>query len=204
MSSPAVFSDWTISAYLIAARRCRPVVTLIRRTALHGWRSTAKTCWRSRSILTEHDPMYEEIASQVPRAFPLDRLRHGSDGRRTTIEMWDTEEGFFYDLLHLPNGDAMRLKVRSMVGLLPLCASTVLEATGVLARHPRLMELIEVFKKRHPDVLKHIAPADGKFVGYAAVACYRSATRQKIERILGYMLDENEFLGPYGIRSLSR
>ena len=65
-------------------------------------------------------------------------------------EMWDDEDGFFYDLLHLPNGDAMRLKVRSMVDLLPLCASTVFES-GVMAQHPRMMELVEIFRKRHPE-----------------------------------------------------
>jgi len=154
-------------------------------------------------ILTDHNPMYEDIASRFLEHFlwisyAMDRIGTHHD------EMWDTEEGFFYDLLHLPNGDAMRLKVRSMVGLLPLCASTVLEANGVLARHPRLMELVEVFKHRHPDVLKHIAPADGKFVGYAGRRLLSVCNKQKIERILGYMLDENEFLSPYGIRSLSR
>jgi len=56
------------------------------------------------------------------------------------IEMWDAQDGFFYDVLRLPNGDCRRLKVCSMMGLLPLCASTVVEATGVLARHPRLLE----------------------------------------------------------------
>ena len=154
-------------------------------------------------ILTEHNPMYEDIAGRFLEHFlwityAMDRIGTHHD------EMWDAEEGFFYDLLHLPNGDAMRLKVRSMVGLLPLCASTVLEVTGVLARHPRLMELIEVFKQRHPDLLKHIAPADGKFVGYAGRRLLSVCNRQKIERILSYLLDENEFLSAYGIRSLSR
>jgi hypothetical protein len=98
----------------------------------------------------------------------------------------------------------MRLKVRSMVGLLPLCASTVLEATGVVARHPRLQELIDVFKKRHPEVLKHIAPLDDKFVGYNDRRLMAVCNKEKIQRVLSYMLDENEFLSPYGLRSLSR
>jgi hypothetical protein len=117
--------------------------------------------------------------------------------------MWDTEEGFFYDLLHLPNGDAMRLKVRSLVGLLPLCASTVLEVSGLFVRHPRLGELVELFRKRHPDLLKHIAPADSNFVGYAERRLLSVCNKEKIERILAYMLDESEFFSPYGIRSLS-
>jgi len=118
--------------------------------------------------------------------------------------LWNEEDGFFYDLLRLPDGQAMRLKVRSMVGLLPLCASTVLEPNGVLERHPRLAELVEMFKKRHPEVLKHIAPGDQTFVGYAERRLLSVCNKQKIQRVLAYMLDENEFLGPYGIRSLSR
>jgi hypothetical protein len=153
--------------------------------------------------LTEYDSVYEEVAFRFLEHFlwityAMDRMGENHD------EMWDTKDGFFYDLLHFPNGDAMRLKVRSMVGLLPLCASTVLEPAGIVAKSPRLRDLLETFKKRHPDLLKHIAPADGKFVGYNGRRLMSVCNKQKIERILGYMLDENEFLGPYGIRSLSK
>ena len=154
-------------------------------------------------ILAEYDSMYEDIAFRFLEHFlwityAMDRIGENHD------EMWDTQEGFFYDLLHFPNGDAMRLKVRSLVGLLPLCASTVFEAKGTLAQHPRLVELVEVFKNRHPELLKHIAPADEKFTGYAERRLLSVCNKEKIERILAYMLDENEFFGPYGIRSLSR
>ena len=154
-------------------------------------------------ILTEYDSMYEDIAFRFLEHFlwityAMDRIGAHHD------EMWDGQDGFFYDLLHLPNGDAMRLKVRSLVGLLPLCASTVLEETGRVQAHPRLKELVEIFKKRHPDLLEHIAPADGKFTGYANRRLMSVCNKEKIERILRYMLDENEFFGPYGIRSLSR
>jgi hypothetical protein len=153
-------------------------------------------------ILTEYDSMYEEIAFRFLEQFiwityAMDRMGEHHD------EMWDTQDGFFYDLLHLPNGDAMRLKVRSMVGLLPLCASTVFEPE-VLKSHPRLQELVALFMKRHPDLLKHIAPADERFVGYKGRRLLSVCNKQKIERVLAYLLDEGEFLGPYGIRSLSR
>jgi len=89
------------------------------------------------------------------------------------------------------------------VGLLPLCASTVFEGR-VLAQHPRMLELVEMFKKRHPELLKHIAPADEKFVGYDSRRLLSVCNKQKVEKILAYMLDENEFFGPYGIRSMSK
>ena len=154
-------------------------------------------------ILTEYDSMYEDIAFRFLEHFiwityAMDRMGDNRD------EMWDEEDGFFYDLLHLPNGDSMRLKVRSMVGLLPLCASTVLEPTGVVTRHPRVRELIDLFRKRHPDLLKQIAPADESFIGYAERRLLSVCNKKKIEQILSYMLDENEFFGPYGIRSLSK
>jgi hypothetical protein len=99
-----------------------------------------------------------------------------------------------YDLLHFPNGDAVRLKVRSLVGLLPLCASTIFEP-GRIERHPRLLELLDVFGKRHPEVIEKIAPRNGMFVGYGNRRLLSVCDKAKIERILGYMLDENEFFG---------
>jgi len=101
-------------------------------------------------------PIYEEIAFKFVQhfmwiAYAMDRRGEHHD------EMWDEEDGFFYDLLRLPDGQAMRLKVRSLVGLLPLCASTVFEEDSV-TRYPRLMELINQFRKRHPELVSHVAP----------------------------------------------
>jgi len=153
-------------------------------------------------ILADADPMYEEMAYRFLEHFlwityAMDRIGANHD------EMWDTSDGFFYDLLHFPDGRAVRLKVRSMVGLLPLCASTVFEH-GIAARHPRLMQLVDLFRKRHPEVLKHIAPADEQFVGYRGRRLLAVCNKEKVQRILAYMLDEKEFFGPHGIRSLSR
>lgn len=153
-------------------------------------------------ILTEHDAVYEEIASKFVQHFmwityAMDRIGEHHD------EMWDEEAGFFYDLLRLPDGKSMRLKVRSLVGLIPLCASSVFES-DMLKRHPRLMEMITVFKQRHPEIISHISPTNIGFIGYKDRRLLSILNKKKLERVLRYMLDEKEFLGPHGIRSLSK
>jgi len=153
-------------------------------------------------VLADHDPVYEEIAFKFLENviwinYAMDKVgEHGDD-------MWDEEDGFYYDVLRLPSGEAFRLKVRSMVGLLPLCASTVFEPDTV-TRHPRLLELIALFKKRHPDVIAHVAPSVDGYIGHAGRRLLSPLTKAKLERVLGYLLDENEFFSPYGIRALSR
>jgi hypothetical protein len=153
-------------------------------------------------ILSDYDAIYEEVAFKFIQHFmwisyAMDRLGEHHD------EMWDEPDGFFYDLLRLPDGQAMRLKVRSMVGLLPLCASTVFKGDFV-DRHPKLLEMITLFKKRHPELVSHVAPTDEGFVGCNDRRLLSILNKKKLERVLGYMLDEREFLGPHGIRALSR
>ena len=153
-------------------------------------------------ILCEYDPIYEEVAYRFLQhfawiAFAMDRIGAHED------EMWDESDGFFYDVLRYPDGHATRLKVRSMVGLLPLCASTTLEA-DIATRYPKLNELVALFKKRHPELISHIAPTEHGFLGYKDRRLLSLVNKSKLERVLGYLLDEQEFLGPYGLRSLSR
>ncbi|MGH9481147.1 MAG: MGH1-like glycoside hydrolase domain-containing protein [Terriglobales bacterium] len=152
--------------------------------------------------LAAHDPAYQDQAFRfvqhfVSIAYAMDRIgdQHAS--------MWDEDDGFYYDLLRFPDGQAERLKVRSLVGLLPLCASAVLEPEA-LDRLPQLEQRITEFAAHHPEVLEHIAPADKRFIGCRGRRLLSIVTGDKLRRVLRYLLDENEFLSPYGIRSLSR
>ena len=153
-------------------------------------------------ILAEYDPMYEEVAFKFVQhfmwiAYAMDRLGEHHD------EMWDEQDGFFYDLLRLPDGQAMRLKVRSLVGLLPLCASTVFEASDADALSETDGDDRAV-PQTPSRVVSHVAPTDEGFIGYKGRRLLSILNKKKLERVLAYMLDENEFLGPHGIRSLSR
>ncbi|KIC93117.1 MGH1-like glycoside hydrolase domain-containing protein [Flavihumibacter solisilvae] len=115
--------------------------------------------------------------------------------------MWDEEDGFFYDVLQLPDGTAQRLKVRSFVGLLPLCA--VCTYDGVLTRkYPELGAELKRLLHSHADLQERIHDCLEPGVGGRKMAGILNETN--LRRVLGKLLDENEFLGPYGIRSLSR
>jgi len=116
--------------------------------------------------------------------------------------MWDEEDGFFYDVLRRrPDGNAQRLKVRSMVGLLPLCAVTVFE--GELTRkYPELGEQLQRFLAARPELVAFIH--DPIQTGYGGRRLASILNENKLRKVLSRMLDENEFLSPYGIRALSR
>ncbi|WP_080887327.1 MGH1-like glycoside hydrolase domain-containing protein [Nitrospira japonica] len=150
--------------------------------------------------LAKHDPVYEEMALKFLQHFlwiaaAMDRIGEHHD------EMWDEEDGFFYDLLRLPDGHATRLKVRSMVGLLPLCASTVFEM-DIEERHPDLLGRAREFLRRHPELMATIAPPNKPGAHNRRLLSILDET--KLRRVLSTMLDESEFLSPFGIRSLSR
>ena len=118
--------------------------------------------------------------------------------------MWDEEDGFFYDVLRLPDGSATRLKVRSMVGLLPLCAITVVEPWQ-RERVPELMRrtICESSSADAGAAAQHPPDRPGP-LGVGERGIMALVNRDRLRRILSRMLDENEFLSPYGIRALSR
>jgi len=115
--------------------------------------------------------------------------------------MWDDEDGFFYDVLRLPDGTSQRLKVRSMVGLLPLCAVTVFERK-MLKTYPEMAEQLERFLRARPELRTFIHDPLREGCGGRRLAAILDAN--KLRRVLARMLDEREFLSPYGLRALSR
>jgi hypothetical protein len=117
------------------------------------------------------------------------------------VGMWDEEDGFFYDVLRQPNGLAERLKVRSMVGLLPLCAVTVFEG-ALLKKYPELVPRLRQFLGVRPELTAFIQDPTKRGENGRLLASILNET--KLRRVLTRMLDENEFLSPYGIRSISR
>jgi hypothetical protein len=121
----------------------------------------------------------------------------GADG------MWDEEDGFYYDVLRLPDGRATRLKVRSMVGLLPLCATTVIEPWQ-RELVPEVAQAIAERVRRRPELLEGLHPTGPGHRGFGGRGMIALVNPERLRRILARMLDENEFLSPYGIRALSR
>ena len=115
--------------------------------------------------------------------------------------MWDEEDGFFYDVLQLPNGESQRLKVRSMVGLLPLCAATVFEG-GLVEQYPEVIERYHNFLTARPELQAFIH--DSRKPGVADRRLASILNEDKLRRVLSKMLDENEFLSEFGLRSVSR
>jgi hypothetical protein len=117
--------------------------------------------------------------------------------------MWDEEDGFYYDVLRLPDGNAERLKVRSMVGLIPLCATTVIEQWQRDAVKP-LTEAVVSRMRRMPELLDSVHATGPGHRGVADRGILALVNEQRLRRILARMLDEKEFLSPFGIRALSR
>jgi hypothetical protein len=115
--------------------------------------------------------------------------------------MWDEEDGFFYDVLRKPDGQSQRLKIRSMVGLLPMCAVTVFEME-VDQKFPQLGQRLRRFLDARPE-LRHFIH-DPLRPGVAGRSLASVLNEDKLRRVLRTMLDENEFLSPHGIRSLSK
>jgi Glycosyl hydrolase family 63 C-terminal domain len=147
-----------------------------------------------------HDRTYEELAQTYAVEFLLIARAMNTIG---PAGMWDEEDGFYYDVLRLPDGNATRLKVRSMVGLLPLCAVTAVDKQQ-REQVPGLVQVMIERTRRMPELLESIHPTGPGHLGVEERGLMGLVNPVRLRRILTRMLDENEFLSPYGIRSLSR
>jgi len=150
--------------------------------------------------LADEDPAYEDVASKFWEHFlyiasAINRL--GNDG----VGMWDERDGFYYDVLHLPGDDHLPLRVRSMVGLIPLFAVQTLEP-DVMAKLHGFRRRLEWFVDNRPDLGANVASMCTIGVGERRLLSI--ADPRQLRRVLRFMLDEAEFLSDYGIRALSR
>jgi hypothetical protein len=150
--------------------------------------------------LATEESCYEDVASKFWEHFVYIAHAMGHRGR-DSMGLWNDEDGFFYDVLRLPNGSQFPMKIRSMVGLIPLFAVETLEPE-LLDKLPSFRRRLEWFIDNRPDLTHHLACM--RTAGASARRLLSIANQQQLRSILRYMLDEREFLSPYGIRALSR
>jgi mannosylglycerate hydrolase MGH1-like protein/glycosyl hydrolase family 63 len=150
--------------------------------------------------LASHDPAYEDVASKFWEHFIYiaNAMNHrGNDG----MGLWDEMDGFFYDVLRFPDGRNYPMRIRSMVGLIPLFAVETLEPE-LLNRLPGFKRRLEWFIDNRPDLVGNVACMRTRGKGERRLLSV--VGRAQLRRVLALMLDESEFLSPYGIRALSR
>ena len=151
--------------------------------------------------LSREDPAYEDVASKFFEHFVYITQAMNDHGGMSGTALWDDEDGFYYDCLHLPDGGQHFLKVRSMVGLTPLFA--------VLTLEPEMLVKLEGFSRRMQWFLNFV-PSVGAYVDTSQRSpqgpryLLSLVSRERLQKVLRYMLDENEFLSPHGVRSLSK
>jgi hypothetical protein len=149
--------------------------------------------------LAKEDPAYKDMALKFIAHFAWISLAMNPPGGE--VELWDEEEGFYYDVMRMPDGHRIQLKVRSLVGLLPLCAATVFEG-DLVDQYPEMVELIQEFIEHFATDLPALADLPGPNAdGHRILSL---VDEDRLRRILVAMLDEAEFLGPHGIRAVSR
>ncbi len=150
--------------------------------------------------LARHDNLYEEQVTKFGEHF---LWIAAAVNRQDKIGLWNEEDGFYYDLLRLPDGQALPLRVRSLVGLLPLCAATVVEPAQREHVPVALSQIYERLRQM-PEVLATMHKTGPGHLGVGNRGMIALVNEERLRRILTKVLDENEFLSEYGIRSLSR
>lgn len=150
--------------------------------------------------LATTNPVYEDIATKFFEHFLYiaDAMNHIGD---TEASLWNQEDSFYYDVLNLPGGHQIEMKVRSMVGLIPLFAVETIEPE-ILQKLPNFKKRLEWFIQNRPDLRRNVACMQTQ--GTGARRLLAIVNQDKLRQILAKMLDESEFLSEYGIRALSR
>ncbi len=149
--------------------------------------------------LAKHKPSYIGMCTKFAEHFLL--IASSMVHTDTRAGIWDETDGFFYDVLQLPDGSAQCLKVRSMVGILPMCAITVYDG-DFASKNPELVSSLERMMRLRPELTAEIH--DPLVPGVAGRRMAAVLDEKRLRRVLARVLDENEFLSPHGIRSLSR
>ncbi len=151
--------------------------------------------------LADGNPAYEDMASKFWEHFLNIAKAMSHRGGQAGESLWNEEDGFFYDVLHMPDGRQVPLRVRSMVGLIPLFAVETLEPER-LAHLPAFQRRLDWFIEHRPDLSAGVASMETPGRGERRLLSVLDTTR--LRRVLTVMLDEREFLSPHGIRALSR
>jgi hypothetical protein len=150
--------------------------------------------------LARENPTYEDVASKFFEHFVwICSAMNGMGG--DGVELWDEEDGFFYDVLHVEGEKPFPLKVRSMVGLIPLFAVETLDPE-IVDRLPGFKRRMQWFIDNHPEFREHVEMVSKPGVGTRRLLAI--VGREQLPRVLRFMLDEAEFLSPHGVRALSR
>ncbi len=150
--------------------------------------------------LAKENPSYQDVATKYFEHFLF--IAHAMrSGAGEGIQLWDEEDGFFYDVLRHPDGSCVPLRVRSMVGIIPLFAVETLEPT-VMDRYPAFVKRMRWFTENRPELARSVVRIDDE--GSGGRRLLSILDRDKLVRVLSRVLDENEFLSPYGVRALSR
>ena len=147
--------------------------------------------------LAHHDAVYEDLATKFFEHF----LSIATAMSATDHCLWDPDDGFFYDVLRLPDGRSIPVSLRSMVGLIPILAVTVIEQETI-DRMPGFASRMNWFLERRPHLSGNVASIEDTGEGSRHLASI--LTPERLRQVLRYMLDEEEFLSPYGIRSMSK
>jgi len=151
--------------------------------------------------LARHDPAYEDVASKFWEHFLFISYAMAHQEQGDEVNLWDEQDGFFYDILRLGQGRYERVRIRSMVGLIPLCAVATLDSEQ-LRGLPAFSRRMQWFLDHRPEFAASVARMHVTGQGERRLLSLVSPDR--LRRVLRYLLDESEFLSPFGIRALSR